>query len=203
MPSGMAFNIRANHSTSVHIGGFPLVPTTTMCNCFTSPQNVMLGSTNNQAVVSAVAHNNETMASPVINDQSLNTAEFFCAGCSYPEYQDNLSTVRRFLIDNQICYVNITPEPLNTKDKNALAIIAKCGWENYKLGYIPVQCIPKVYAAISKTEIVSARVDRVRKVFVRRKNKAVWKAWIVILKRGKWLVDIKNFAYNGDLSTYK
>ena len=37
----------------------------------------MLGFSNNQAVACVTSHNNEIMASPVINDQSMNTAVFW------------------------------------------------------------------------------------------------------------------------------
>lgn len=137
-----------------------------------------------------------------IEDTMLYGTEIFCAGCSYPEYQDNIRKVREHIAVSGNCTVEIHRERNNTIDKNALLLLARCGNEHLKLGYVPLKAIPKVHSALSKREVCSCVVKEVRKVYVRREGKSVWKVWVWITKRKKWLNDCVSNVYNADLSHF-
>lgn len=198
-PAPTTVHVVADHSGATNEDGWPLVPHG-VCNCFaTSDGRILLGSKNAVAECDMQSDRSDVDESSSSTDANYYGTEVFCAGCSYAEFQDNVSKVRQYISGNDDCTVDIVREVDNVVDRNALLLVAKCEGCNYKLGYVPLKSIPKVHSALIKNEISSCVVKEVRKVYVRKEGKSVWKCWVWVTKKNKWLCDSGSNVYNSDL----
>ena len=181
LQSGTTIPIKAKNSKANHLVGMPLMATDLNCICFRLLCNKIV-------LTDSILNDVSTIIGPTNgnnNDSSetIHGIKIFCAGSLYFEYQSSIKSVRQFMAKNGECVVDIVPERNNIRDKNALTFVGKCGDSSFKIGYVPVNEIPKVQSVIVRQELVKVVVDEIRKVYVKRKNKAEWKAWIRLLKK--------------------
>ncbi|XP_061170959.1 uncharacterized protein LOC133180449 [Saccostrea echinata] len=138
-------------------------------------------------------------------DEDVESSELFTQvlavkGSTYEErYQTNLKTVQTALRHQKDIVVKLLPEKENPKDANAICVIARIEEQSLPLGYIGVRKIPKVTSAIRNKEIVSVYVKSVTSWFVNNLNARKLRAFVYICKKGRWLPDSDNNAYNSIL----
>ncbi len=108
----------------------------------------------------------------------------------HPESQSALSKVSELLSNGQVVPVQLSKEPDNEYDSQAIAF--QCQLESHwrRIGYVVKEALPDVHDALNKKKIVSINFDWVKYLVNWSKSGPGFYAGIKILLNGKWPVQV-------------
>ncbi|CAG2218169.1 unnamed protein product [Mytilus edulis] len=116
----------------------------------------------------------------------------------FSRYQNNLLFARTSIRLKKEVLVELSRDTDNPKDKNAIIIKANIDGQLHLLGYVGLQHIPKVAAAMTKKEFVEITVKHVTSWFVKNTNERMMRGSLLLCKTGQWLSDAQDNMYNPD-----
>ncbi len=119
------------------------------------------------------------------------TITFKCMGSNYhPESQSTLSKVSELLRNGQVVPVQLSKEPDNEYDSQAITF--QCQLESHWrcIGYVVKEALPAVHDVLNKKKIVSINFDWVKYLVNWSKSGPGFYAGIKISLNGKWPVEV-------------
>ncbi|XP_071181614.1 uncharacterized protein [Mytilus edulis] len=173
MIPGAQLRSQPDHCNAVDLPGMPVCDYEDLnCSCVRGTSIFSTTSTDQQdqskSMCMPVAVN---MDDKVKVDTVQYTVTIPIKGSTYgEEYQNNLKFARTSIRLKKEVLVELSRETDNPKDKNAIIIKANIDGQLHPLGYVGLQHIPKVAAAMKKNELVKTTVKHVTSWFVKNIN---------------------------------
>ena len=128
------------------------------------------------------------------------TETFTLKGSSYHEhFQTALKLCKLKMINKEPVPIQLSFEPVNRRDENAILVHAchEGTWE--PLGYVPGVKIAKVTEAIKNKEITKMAVSSIRYQYIVPIASFKYFASVTVTKKGKWLKNRDSYKYNEDI----
>ena len=132
--------------------------------------------------------------------EELFTESFTLKGCSYHEhFQTALKMCKQKMVKKEPVQTQLSFEPVNRRDENAILVHA-CYEGSWKpVGYIPGVKVAKVAKAIKNQEITSMEINSIKYQYVFPISSFKYFASVKITKKGRWMKNRDTYKYNEDI----
>ena len=132
--------------------------------------------------------------------EELFTESFTLKGCSYHEhFQTALKICKKKMVKKEPVPTQLSFEPVNRRDENAI-LVHVCHDGSWKpVGYIPGVKVVKVTKAIENQEITSMEINSIKYQYVFPLSSFKYFASVKITKKGKWMKNRDTYQYNEDI----
>ncbi|CAG2229404.1 unnamed protein product [Mytilus edulis] len=201
MIPGAQLRSQPDHCNAVDLPGMPVCNYEDLnCSCVRGTSIFSTTSTDQQDQSKSICLPEDVnMEDKVKVDTVQYTVTIPIKGSTYgEEYQNNLKFERTSIRLKKEVLVELSRETDNPKDKNAIIIKANIDGQLHPLGYVGLQHIPKVAAAMRKKEFVKITVKHVTSWFVKNINERKLRGSLLLCKTGKWLSDAQENMYNSE-----
>ena len=133
-----------------------------------------------------------------INEETAQFTEYFALkGSSYHEdCQKTLHKCKQLQLQNKNIDLQVTPEPNNIRDKNAVIVEACIDNDWDRIGYIPKEKFRKVVVGIRNNEIQKVAFKFIGFMFIPDLNDWLYNPRVLISKVGHWLPTDASYKYN-------
>ena len=129
------------------------------------------------------------------------TESFTLKGSSYHDQFQNalLRVCKQKTINKEPVPVQLSFEPMNRRDQNAIVVHASPDdlWE--PIGYIPGLKVAKVTQAIKNKEIANMSINSIKYQYIFPIASFKYFATVTITKKGRWMKNMDTYNYNEDI----
>ena len=132
--------------------------------------------------------------------EELFTESFTLKGCSYHEhFQTALKICKQKMVKKEPVPTQLSFEPVNRRDENAILVNVCYDGSWRPVGYIPGVKVAKVTKAIENQEITSMEINSIKYQYIFPIASFKYFASVKITKKGKWMKNIDTYQYNEDI----
>ena len=121
-------------------------------------------------------------------------------GSSYHEhFQSALKICKQKMINKEPVPVQLSFEPVNRRDENAILVHASPDDSWKPIGYIPGLKVAKVTQAIKNKEIANLSISSIKYQYIFPISSFKYFATLTITKKGRWMKNRDTYKYNEDI----
>ena len=132
--------------------------------------------------------------------ETLFTESFTLKGSSYHEhFQSALKICKQKMINKEPVPVQLSFEPVNRRDENAILVHASPDDSWKPIGYIPGLKVAKVTQAIKNKEIANMSISSIKYQYIFPISSFKYFATVTITKKGRWMKNRDTYKYNEDI----
>ena len=136
----------------------------------------------------------------VCDDGETFTESFALKGSSYHEhFQNALKNCKQKMVKKEAVPVQLSFEPVNRRDENAILVHASLDDLWKPIGYIPGLKVAKVTQAIKNKEVVSMSINSIKYQYIFPIASFKYFATVTITKKRRWMKNRDTYKYNEDI----
>ena len=132
--------------------------------------------------------------------EELFTESFTLKGSSFHDhFQTALRICKQKVINKEPVPVQLSFEPTNRRDENAIVVHASLDDSWKPIGYIPGLKVAKVTQAIKNKEISTMSINSIKYQYIFPIASFKYFATVTITKKGRWMKNMDTYKYNVDI----